>query len=416
MFIAAVRQGIPTAVFEDPAPMSMNVTATSQPKRPQGQMAMFGGGAPQPKGDIGRLWSYLGIDLIADRVVSQDYNPHKRLQFLPPEVVFIDEASSDQRSVFNERDPITSGLQELVFIFPGMLSAQKTGPLKYDQLVMTGDRTGYVGYNDLIQMSPFGGGGLNPRPRRRPTPGTYYCLALHVTGTPLAEPARQVEPGKSAPEPEKPAPLNVVVVADVDLFNSDIFGLRAMANNQSRSEIDFQFDNVPFVLNIIDVLAGDESLVEIRKRRPQHRPLERVEQVTKSVRDQTQRDVEHFLEEREKATNEAQRKMQEAVDKLNQRLKDADPSKITEELQKTQMATEKFKRETDATVAKLASDFEKKKAEADRRLDHEVRAVQKYYKVMALILPPLFPLLAGLAVFINRRAREREGVSRRRLR
>ena len=55
-FVAAVRSGQPTAIFEDPFPyLDPNVPATSAPKRPQGQMAMFQQTPPQPKGNIGEL-------------------------------------------------------------------------------------------------------------------------------------------------------------------------------------------------------------------------------------------------------------------------------------------------------------------------------------------------------------------------
>jgi hypothetical protein len=35
---------------------------------------------------------------------------------------------------------------------------------------------------------------------------------------------------------------------------------------------------------------------------------------------------------------------------------------------------------------------------------------------VAVVLPPIFPLLIGVVVFFNRRAREREGVPEQRLR
>jgi hypothetical protein len=42
--------------------------------------------------------------------------------------------------------------------------------------------------------------------------------------------------------------------------------------------------------------------------------------------------------------------------------------------------------------------------------------VQNNYKLLAVLLPPLLPLVVGIAVFFNRRAAEREGVERSRLR
>ena len=58
-------------------------------------------------------------------VVWQDYNPHPKLE-LPSEFVFIDaelgEADGGVSRSFNQENPITSGLQEVLFPFPGALS------------------------------------------------------------------------------------------------------------------------------------------------------------------------------------------------------------------------------------------------------------------------------------------------------
>ena len=56
-FVAAVKAGQPTAIFEDPFPLAAavaEVVGTAQPKKPPGgMMGMFGGGGqPEPKGDI----------------------------------------------------------------------------------------------------------------------------------------------------------------------------------------------------------------------------------------------------------------------------------------------------------------------------------------------------------------------------
>ena len=42
--------------------------------------------------------------------------------------------------------------------------------------------------------------------------------------------------------------------------------------------------------------------------------------------------------------------------------------------------------------------------------------MQDRYKLWGVLLPPVFPLLVGFFVYFNRRAREREGVAKARLR
>ena len=100
-FVAAVKGGQPTAIFEDPFPFPPGgeVVGTAQPKRPPGggMMGMFGGGGPpEPKGDISQLWKLLGVEMYGDEIVWQDFNPEpKSGAFLPREFIFVDQGSGD---------------------------------------------------------------------------------------------------------------------------------------------------------------------------------------------------------------------------------------------------------------------------------------------------------------------------------
>ncbi len=64
-------------------------------------------------------------------------------------------------------------------------------------------------------------------------------------------------------ENDNPYKLNVVYVADVDLISDWFFVMRNLG------ELNLHFDNVPFVLNAVDVLAGDRTFLDLRQRRTQ---------------------------------------------------------------------------------------------------------------------------------------------------
>ena len=61
--------------------------------------------------------------------------------------------------------------------------------------------------------------------------------------------------------------INVVYVTDIDLMHSEFLRVRAQPN---MSDINWQFDNVTFVLNVIDSLAQDDRFLEIRSRKTRY--------------------------------------------------------------------------------------------------------------------------------------------------
>ena len=136
--IAAIRAGQPTVLFEDPFPFfAPDVPGTSQPRHPPDQMqAMMMQQQNLQKGSLKPLWELLGIAFSgsesgdefqpipgeeeglggADQIVFQNYNPYPKRSDFPPEFVFVDNACGGKGfDPFNEKDPISSGLQHLLF-------------------------------------------------------------------------------------------------------------------------------------------------------------------------------------------------------------------------------------------------------------------------------------------------------------
>ena len=63
-------------------------------------------------------------------------------------------------------------------------------------------------------------------------------------------------------------------------------------------------------------------------------------------------------------------------------------------------------------------EFENERNEKKRRIDLDaelkIQQIQRKFKLAAVIIPPIPPLLVGLIVFTRRRLREREGISKAR--
>jgi ABC-2 type transport system permease protein len=415
-FVTVVESGQPTAIFEDPAPVLAGaVPATSQPRQaPGGGNPMFGGQPPPPKGDIGKLWRLLGVDFAPDQIIWQDYNPYPKASHFPREFVFVGDGCG-VKEPFNLRDPVTAGLQQLLFPFPGSLSKLNASELEFTPLARTGEKTGTVRFGDMMQMSPFGPrGGLNPARRQTPT-NVSYVMAAHIQGKvnlgPADEADKKVAGKKDEAKKPRQGSVNVIVVADIDTLSQDFFRIREQGDTPEMG-INFSFDNVTFVLNALDALAGDQRFIEIRKRRLQHRTLARIEERTREAKQEATDAREQFTKDFEAEEQKEQKVIDEKVAELKKR-KNMDIQQMAIEVAMMQQSLEQ-QRQTKLAQLHTEKDQKINKIETDLAL--KVKQVQDRYKMWAVILPPIPPLLLAVFVFFSRRRREREGVARSRLR
>jgi ABC-2 type transport system permease protein len=425
-FVQAVKDGQPTAVFEDPFPLS-NVAGTSQPRMPQGGMAaMFGGGQPQPKGDINQLWKLLGVEMFGDEIIWQDFNPEPKAgNYIDSNWIFIDEDGLQAHGTphpFDPVDAISSGMRQILLLTAGSWRRADKSKLDFTNLAVTGRNTGTSNYRDL-EMSLRSDGALAARgiPTHEP-----YIVAAHVAGKiPKTDDlyVAGMTDGKDNPasdtddedalvgkEPEL-TDINVVLVADTDWIAPVIFRLRE-AGKTADMPIDWKFQNVTFMLNILDELAGDDRFIAIRKRTRPHRILTRVEEATEVYQQKS-------LDEQQKFSSEAQRQIEAAEKEFNDKISelqnrtDLDPRAKAQTLEFERIRLEKAR---DAKIDRLDKERNRRIKLSERELAAKVRGVQNFYKLCAVLLPPIPPILLAFAVFFHRRRTEQEGVDTRRLR
>ena len=72
-------------------------------------------------------------------------------------------------------------------------------------------------------------------------------------------------------------------------------------------------------------------------------------------------------------------------------------------------------RRAEVEKERLRRERDKKLARIERSRDQDIQKIQNDYKIRATAIPPIPPLLVGLVVWARRRIREREGVSRTRM-
>jgi ABC-2 type transport system permease protein len=392
------------------------VPGTGQPRRgPDGPMAMF---QPQgqPKGDISLLWQTLGVKLgaaasrpamgqmgVEPYVVWQDYNPHPKLE-LPGEFVFIDAdmgaASGEKAAGFNQAQPITAGLQEVLFPFPGSVVKDESADVAFTPLAQTGTRSGTIEVEQVM-----GNRGDMRQLRVFEKPGRQaMTLAVAIERKSAADAAA--------------SPIRAVVVADIDLLDGRIFGLR----NRPDEVFGLDFDNVTFALNVLDTLAGDDRFLDIRKRKPKHRTLERIEDTVAEAREQADAERQKFIAEFDAAEREANASMQKEVGEFEKKITelesagDADPQAAMQAVQQLASRQRLAQRRLDTKIEQLKRKRDAEVEAVERQLGAKVRQEQDRQKWLAVLLPPIPPLVVAFFVYFRRRAMEREGVSKARLR
>jgi ABC-2 type transport system permease protein len=242
-----------------------------------------------------------------------------------------------------------------------------------------------------------------------------YVLSAHIQGKVelpalIDEPFRNLEAKKEENKPIR-GTVNVVVTADVDLFSQPVFALRERGEITELG-VHFRFDNVAFVLNILDSLAGDSRFIEVRKRRPAHHTLARIEEKTKGPKQEADDAREEF---RKKYDEQKQAEEDAIKEKLAELKKQKDVDAMQLSIQVGMMA-EKLERERESKMAQLEREKEREDNKIENKLTAAVGQVQSRYKLLAVLLPPIPPLLVALIVLVTRRTREREGVAKSRLR
>ena len=366
---AYVKHGKPTLLLLDPMP-AFNLDLAPQEIAQGGPFAQPS--QSKPKTNLRPLMDLLGIAWQTNRIAWDDYNPHPQLKGLPKEFVFVGKG-------FNQKDPVTAGLQEVVLLYPGVIKSQGGG-MPFVPLLQTSSASGTVRWEDLVQRSLFGVN-INQAAPHKPDDGGDV-LAARIQGK-----------GSGGP-------LNAIVIADVDLMGEQFFDLRR------RGIENLNFDNVTFLLNSVDQLAGDPAFIALRKRRPKLRTLEAVEARTRAYEAQRLRETQTAEALADQRLKEAQARLDRAVREVQQR------SDLDDQAKQVMIANLQSAENRRLQVARTNIDDEKQRQIEDSRaeMENSIRGIQNTIKLMAVALPPIPAFVVFLIVSVRRLRRERIGV------
>lgn len=416
--VAAVKRGIPIAVFEDPMPAFFGAPGTGQPRMAGGggMMGMMGGGQQMPKGDINQLWNLLGVEMNPAELILQEYNPYPQYPF-PRDFVFVDEGlvAYETPQPFNAEEEISSGFKQVLFVRPGSVVQQEGSKLEFKPLTVTGTLTATVPYSIIERMGDTSNLSLEQISKKQ-----AFVLSVLVEGEventdDLAgglELTQEGDKESTDAAPIEKTPIKAVVVADIDCLFDAFFEIRARGDQDTPNFSELDFQNVAYVLNVLDYLAGDDRFIEIRKRSRPHRVLTKIDEATRDSRKKLRDEIDEAREEAKEKEAEARAKFDDKIASIQDR-EDLTPQQKELLLARYEMTERrKLNRQVDQLEKDLNSDIVK----TQRDLEKVVRGVQDRYKLYAAVLPPILPILLGILVYFHRRQGEREGVAKTRLR
>ena len=392
-FVDYVKKGKPVLIFDDPLPAANPSIAPKQPKPKAGGNPMMQMGMPnEQKADGGRatsLVNLLGIQWNYDQVVF-DYTAmtlHPEYsELLRPEIVAIS-GQSGMESAFNQKNEITSGLQELFLFFSGSIKPREGSKLEFTPLLLTGRRSGVLAWDDLVKSS-FMGMQIEEDPVRT------IDDDFHVV-------AAEIESPKDAKDK-----IHVIYVADADLISDWFFSVR------ERKSFNLNLDNVTFVLNAVDHLAGDSSYIDLRKRRAKHRTLVKVEEQTAKYIEQATKDRQKAAEEAKQALEDAKKRFAAKVEKIKN---DESLDEQTKMIQ-MEMAREEEQRRIAVEETIINQRKEQRIEQSKLQSERNVKSVELGFYVGALLASAIPAVLLGLVMWGLRVAGENKEVDPRRRR
>lgn len=393
-FLEYVEAGRPTLVFDDPCPFFSQTQsglsmAPKLPKPPTGGGMMGQQAPPEKKAENGQLTSLmktLGLEWDNGRVVYDTMKPFPQFESLPPEYIFVSR-TGNPKEAFNSDDPVTEDLANVVLLYSGFIKNGSKAGVNFSPLLQTSAQSGILDWEDYTQpsfnfMSRSQSVGLKPNPKRFDNEFSHI-IAGHVTSD------------------SETTPLNVIFCSDIDMI-SDWFFLE-----RTRGNLDVKFDNVTFILNAVDSLAGNDQFIKLRSRRSKLRTLEFVEAQTRQLRETLNKEEKAADENLDEKLAEARKELQEEVNSVLQR-EDLD-GRSKEQLLKTK--EEQLNRQLAYQQSELEQEKNKRVRKAGLAMIRQVRKIENGVKFGAYLAPAILPICFGLLFLGLRNLSESQNIN-----
>ena len=342
----------------------------------------------EPKASGGRatdLVNALEIAWNAGEVMFDAFNPHPDfMDVVPPELVFV-KPESGSTDAFNPNSSVTRGLQEMLMIFPGSIRPRDDSRLQFTKLLLTGSRnSGTLDWNEITTPGLFGGRNVNPFPLRI-VDNDYHVLAARI---------------ESKSDGDSAGGIDAIFVADSDVIADESFRLR------EDLFLDLPIDNVTFVMNAVDVLAGEERYVELRSRRPPQRILSVIQEQTNDFINQR---IQRQQEANEKADERLAAKRRQLQEKVDEIQKDESLDTRTKQ-QLLRNAQQNLTRQLELEEREVEREKEAQIRRAKIASERAISRIEDRVWLWAVLIPPIPAIFVGLVMLSMRVTNERQTI------
>ena len=423
--LAYLEAGNKAVILADPLPFFWTyqnpiglgvLNAPRQPRIPrQSQYADILTSSMSPKADSGHataLMDLLGIEWDSGRTAWGISDPHPGFKgewpsylgnswpeyYGPYEKAFVYVRDHGESVAFNPDSNISSGLKELLMFYPGTVKAKADSKLTFTPLASLGTdsgttdwdsltktptqqvrmfdpRTGQMSVKDEPARSQYTGGNLiviDPLPRRSMVDDEEHVVAARITG-------------------EGDDGIDVVFVTDAD-FVSDL-------TEQQEEGLDQRLDNLAFLQNAIEVLAGNEDFVRLRNRRSKPRTLVKLESIIetyRAARTGQQQDAEKGI----RVELEAEQKKLNAA---TEEIEGNESLSFFEKMQRTSQEASDAQRRFDLRKKKLDRELTQKIAKLETEEQNKISRLETAVRYASIFAAPLPALFLGVLVLAKRR-------------
>ncbi len=380
-----VKSGRPVLIVEDSYPFSLRYLDFF----PGYRGGRFGMG-PTPKPAYDELLKTLGVTWNKAEVVFDTFNPHPVYQDrFPPEYMFLtSDRLNFEEPCLNQEHPITRPFREVLVLYSGHIQRSTSSNLDFTPLLRTRQRTtGVLDVNDMFTTTFTGQVVQRDRELDHlPDRQRDYIIGARISS-------------------RDKGGVNAIFLTDIELISDMLFDV------WEQQYIDFSIDNVLFLLNCVDNLAGNDAFLELRGRYRRQRKLDEVERRREVFQRNLTRTIQQARDDAKAKVARFQARLDEEVKRIRERqdLPEEEKSAQIRLLQESlgrlvQQDIEKTNRETDAAIRR------------ERILANEqIKAVENLVRLRALFVPPLLPLAVGLMVLGLRLLGEQRGIAKERM-